>query len=462
METISQRQLNVITLVLVLGAVTTILDTTIVNIAIDHLRTDFAAQIDDIQWVSTGYLLAYVSVIPISGWASNRFGSRTVWMFAVATFMIGSLLCGIAWSLPALTGFRILQGLGGGLVLPVTITILTRAAGKERIASAMMVIAFLGQLGPILGPTIGGSIIRGLTWHWLFFVNVPLCIAALVMAPRILPLERHENPDPFDLVGFLLMTPGVTATAYGISQAASAGGFTAARVWAPLVAGTALIGAFTLHSLRLRSRSLLDVRVFARRSFGFGSIITFVGGFSLYALMFLLPLFYQQVRGQSVLATGLLLIPQGLGTMSFIVLYKAVEKRIDARLVITVGVFITMIGILPFTVANETGGDLVLLIGQFLQGFGMGAVTLPVMTLAFAGLSHDETPQGSAAFSVVQRVGAPFGVTVIAVLLQHLLPNGLLHAHTTTFRWILGLSVIPALFSFFLPRSTAASEVETR
>lgn len=455
---VSQRQLTVITLVLVLGAITTILDTTIVNIALNHLRIDFGAQVDDVQWIVTGYLLAYVAVIPVSGWASDRFGTRNVWMFAVGVFMVGSLLCGLAWSLPALVGFRILQGIGGGLVLPVTITVLTRAAGKERIGSAMAVIALLGQLGPILGPIIGGSIVEHLSWHWLFFVNLPFCLGALVAAPRVLPLGRREDPERFDTFGFALLTPGVAALAYGISQAADAGGFGATRVWGPLTVGTVLIAAFVLSSLRRPASALLDVRVFARRSFGVGSVVTFVGGFSLYALMFLLPLFYQQVRGQSPMSTGLLLIPQGLGTMSLVVAYKVLENKIDNRLVIAVGVVATMIGVLPFALADLAGGDVILLGGQFLQGFGMGAVALPVMALAFASLSHAETPDGSAAFSVVQRVGAPFGVTVVAVILQHFLamagsPRQILDAYTRTFWWILGLSVIPLLFAFFLPSS---------
>lgn len=455
-EPISQRRLNLISLVLILGAVTTILDTTIVNIALDHLRTVFDVSVADTQWVITGYLLAFVAVIPVSGWASERFGARRTWMAAVATFMVGSLLCGLAGSLPALIGFRVLQGIGGGMVLPVTITILNRAAGKARIGRAIATIAFVGQLGPILGPLIGGSILDSVGWHWLFFVNIPICLTALVLAPIHLPVGARDSTRSFDALGFSLLTPGVVALAYGISQAAGAGGFGAVQVLVPLLLGVALVGAFAVHSLRSRGAALLDVRLFARRSFGLSSVITFVAGFSLFALLFLLPLYYQQVRGDSVLATGLLLVPQGLGTMCFILLNQRLAGRIDTRLVITGGVVATMIGVLPFALSGATGGDALLLAGQFLQGFGLGAVSLPVLTLAYAGLSDEETPRGSAAFSMLQRIGNPFGVTVIAVVLQHFLvgattPDQALGAFTTTFWWVLALSVLPLPLAFLIP-----------
>jgi EmrB/QacA subfamily drug resistance transporter len=460
---VSNRRLNLISLVLVLGAITTILDTTIVNIALENLRTTFGASVGDTQWVITGYLLAYVAVIPVSGWASERFGARRVWMSAVAVFLAGSLLCGLAWSLPTLVAFRVLQGLGGGLVLPVTIVILTRAAGRERIGRAIATIGFVGQLAPILGPIIGGSILSSLSWHWLFLVNVPICVAALALAPFFLPSGDKSRAHAFDLIGFALLTPGVVAVAFGISRVSGDDGFAAVDVWAPLAAGVALIAAFAVYSLRASRPPLIDVRVFARRSFGLSSVITFVAGFSLYALMFLLPLYYQQVRGESVMSTGFLLIPQGLGTMAFILLNRRFGARVDTRMIIAAGVVIAMVGILPFALSGAGGGDALLLGGQFLQGFGMGAVSLPVMTLAFAGLSHAETPRGSAAFSVVQRVGAPFGVTVIAVILtQQLIGATSVAATATAFRaafwWVFALSAVPLVLAVFLPSSREGRE----
>jgi len=462
LEPVSARRLNLISLVLVLGVVTTILDTTIVNIALDHLHSVFHASVGDTQWVVTGYLLAYVAVIPISGWASERFGARRVWMAAVAVFLLGSLLCGLAWNLPSLIGFRVLQGIGGGMVLPVTLTILTRAAGSARIGRAIATIGLVGQLGPILGPILGGTIIGSIGWHWLFFVNVPICLAALVLAPIFLPTGDRDSTRPLDLLGLVFLTPGVIALAYGLSRVGGSAGFAAPDAWGPMIAGAALLATFVIRSLRTSRSPLIDVRVFARRSFGISSVMVFVSGFSIYAIMFLLPLFYQGIRGESVFATGFLLIPQGIGTMAFVLVNRRIAGRIDTRFVIVGGVLLTIIGTLPFAFAGQSGGDALLLAGQFLQGFGMAAVSLPVMTLAFASLSRDETPRGSAAFNVVKQVGAPFGVTVIAVVLQGYLgdaitPRDAIGAFTATYWWIIALSAVPLALSFFLPRAAAHS-----
>ncbi|MEA9984198.1 MDR family MFS transporter [Subtercola sp. RTI3] len=454
---VSARRLNLISLVLILGAIATILDATIVNIALDTLHDVFHASVAESQWVVTGYLLAYVAVVPVSGWASERFGARRVWMLAVAVFLVGSVLCGLAWNLPSLIGFRVLQGIGGGMVLPVTITLLTRAAGRDRIGRAIATIGIVGQLGPILGPIIGGSLITSVGWHWLFFINIPICLAALVFAPMFLPAGEKDSARRLDLIGFLLLTPGVIALAYGISQIPDAAGFGAVEVWLPIAAGVILLAVFVLRSLRATRPALIDVRVFGRRSFGISSIITLLAGFSIYAIMFLLPLFYQQVRGDSVFTTGFLLIPQGVGTIVFILVNRRLAGRVDTRFVIAGGVILSMLGTLPFALAGASGGDALLLAGQFLQGFGMAAVSLPVMTLAFVSLSHAETPRGSAAYNLVKQVGAPFGVTVIAVILQHFSEGGasaaaLSAAFNATFWWVLAFSAVPLALAFLLPK----------
>ena len=461
---VTDRRLDLISLALALGVFTTLLDTTIVNIALDHLQAVFHTSVARTQWVTTGYLLAFVSVIPVSGWLSERFGARNAWMFAVGTFLAGSLLCGLAGSLPALVAFRVLQGIGGGMVMPITLSIVTRAAGPERIHKATAAVALPGLLGPVLGSVLGGAILQSLSWHWLFLVNVPVCLAALVLGRILLPATAPQRGHRLDVLGLLLLTPGVVAVAYGISRISGEDGFATVGAGLPLAIGVVLLAAFTAHSLRARRPALIDVRMFARRGFGLGSVITFAGGFSTYALSFLLPLFYQQVRGATVLHTGLLLITQGLGTMFFVVAVRPFAARVDSRFVIAAGVVLTMLGTVPFALADTHGDTAALLAAQFAQGLGFAATTFPVMTLALANLSHDETPRGSAAFSVVQRVGAPFGVAVIAVILQNRLHGATnaadgLSAFSGTFWWICGLSAVPLALAFLLP-SGKSSEPE--
>ena len=454
-EPISDRRLTVLSIVLLIGAMTSILDTTIVNVALDTLHTVFHASVADTQWVSSGYLLGLAGVIPLTGWASERFGTRTVWMTAVALFLLGSILCGFAWDLPALIFFRVLQGIGGGMILPVTLTILTQAAGPSRLARAMTAIVLPAQLAPILGPVIGGALVDAASWNWLFFVNIPLCVVALVLAAIYLPADVKDRGRRLDLPGFALLTPGLVALAYGISQAAS--GFEQPRAWLPIVIGVALVICFVAYSLRARGVPLIDVRLFARRAFGLSSVLTFAAGFSSFAAMFLLPLFYQQVRGETPFATGLLLIPQGLGTITFLLLNRRLPG-IDVRIIVVGGIVLTMIGALPFALAGASGGEALLLVGQFVRGFGVGASTLPIMAVAFAGLARSEVPRASAAFSVVQRVGAPFGVTVVAVIFESYLSHAVaigapaLGAFTATFWWIIAFSVVPLGLALLLPR----------
>jgi len=454
-ELISDRHLNLLSVVLLLGAITTILDTTIVNVALDHLHDVFQASVADTQWVASAYLLALAGVIPLTGWAVERFGARKVWIIAVSLFLLGSALCGFAWDLPSLIGFRVLQGIGGGMVLPVTITILTQAAGPARLGRAMSAVMLPAQLAPILGPVIGGTIVDTINWNWLFFVNVPLCLLALALAPKYLPADRPKPGHRLDFFGFTLLTPGLVALAYGISEAGGSG-FGATNVWVPMAAGVFLIACFTVYSLRTKGSALIDVRMFRRRNFALASTITFVSGFSLFAGMFLLPLFYQVVRGNSALVTGLLLIPQGLGTVAFLLASERLSRFVDTRLTVAGGIVLTMIGVLPFAFSGGSGNDILLLVGQFVRGVGVGASLQPIMALAFAGLARAEIPNASAAFSVVQRIGAPFGVTVVAVLLQGYLAEAgtsgaIIDAFDATFWWVFGFSALPLLLAFFLP-----------
>jgi EmrB/QacA subfamily drug resistance transporter len=461
---VTDRRLTFLSLVLALGMFVTLLDTTVVNIALDTLRSVFGATVGQTQWVTTAYLLALAAVIPISGWVSEKVGAQNAWLVAIALFLVGSVLCGLATSLPALIAFRVLQGVGAGLVMPITLSIATRAAGPARVGRATAIVALPGLLGPILGNVLGGVILQSWSWSWLFFINIPICLIALVTGTLLLPKTPARLGHRLDILGFLLLTPGVVALAFGVSNVGGALGLAATDVWIPLTLSVALIVAFTAHSLGTARIPLIDVRVFARRSFGIGSLITFFAGFSTYALSFLLPLFYQQVRGDTVLNTGLLLIASGVGTMFFVIVVRPLTARVDGRFVIAAGVALTMLGTVPFALVGAHGNEFLLLAGQFAQGLGFAATTFPVLALALANLSHDEAPHGSAAFTVVQRVGAPFGVAVVAVILQNLLVTGVdggTAAFNVTFWWVFALSAIPLVLAFFLPGKNASGESES-
>src|SRR5438093_6015382 len=242
------REILVLGAVVVLGTIMSILDVTIVNVAVPTLGSDFNASISTVQWVVTGYMLAFASVIPLTGWASERFGAKRVWLGSLLLFLIGSVLAGAAWSLPSLIGFRVLQGLGAGMILPVGQTILAQAAGPERMGRVMSVIGVPMLLAPVFGPVLGGAIVGQWSWRWIFFINLPVGVAAVVAAHRLLPDARPQLGQRLDLRGLALLSPGIALFLYGMSEAGNRGGFGSVRTVAFGAAGIALVAVFVWHA----------------------------------------------------------------------------------------------------------------------------------------------------------------------------------------------------------------------
>ncbi len=324
--------------ILLLGAIPSLLDTTIVNVAIDTVGRDLHATVSQIQWVITGYLLSFGMVIPLSGWALARFGGRASWLFALTVFLAGSVLSGAAWNIGSLIGFRVLQGLGGGLLLPLLTTLITQAAGGRQLGRLMASVSLPVAVVPILGPVISGLIISNVSWRWIFYVNVPICLTGMILAWRGLPAGRPGQAAAaagarprLDITGLVLLCPALAALLYGLAQVSSAGGFGHLRVLIPLLAGSVLLAAFAVHALRMTGEPLVDLRLFRSRSFAAASSLMFLAGLSIYGAMLLLPLYFQQARGYSALTAGLLLVPQGIGSILPRTIVGKLTDRIGPR-----------------------------------------------------------------------------------------------------------------------------------
>src|SRR3954454_12067029 len=230
-----------------------ILDATIVNVALQTLRSDLGVSLATIQWVSTAYLLALAAVIPLTGWMAERVGPPRVWMGAVGAFVATSVLCGAAWSAESLIAFRVLQGLAGGMIMPIGMISLAQAAGPQRVGRVMSVVGVPMLMGPVLGPVIGGLIVTHASWRWIFLVNLPIGLLGLALAARLLPPERaqgrFEGPGRLDWRGLVLLSPGLGLLVFGLSEVAPQGAVPAGRI-APVAAGLALVGAFIAHAWR--------------------------------------------------------------------------------------------------------------------------------------------------------------------------------------------------------------------
>jgi EmrB/QacA subfamily drug resistance transporter len=404
--------------VLSLGAVMTIFDATIVNVSLDTLGRDLHLSLTDAQWVSTSYLLTLAFAVPLTGWATERVGTKRLWMGALAAFIGGSILCGLSWSPASLIAFRVLQGAGGGMVMPVGQSIIVRSVPRGQLGRVMGVLTMPLLLGPVLGPVIGGLIVTHLSWRWIFFVNVPLGIPTLLFAARLLRNEYPAERHPLDVRGLLLLPPGLVFFVYGLSRLSNGGGEAAQAVTAGcLLIGVLLIALFALHARGLGRRALLDVDLFKRVTFRASSVIAFCFGLLMFGGFFLLPLYYQLVRGQSALHAGLLMAPQGLGSVMILPIAGRLSDRFGAGRVVPVGLVLAMAATAVFARAGTSTSYAVLAVAQFFRGVGMSSVMTPAYAAAYGSLERDAVPRATSAVNVINRVGGSTGAALLAVVL---------------------------------------------
>lgn len=301
--------------VCVLGAVMAILDTTVVSVAQRTFITDFHTTQAVVGWTLTGYMLALATVIPLTGWAADRFGTKRLFMGAVLAFTLGSLLCTLAPNIGLLIAFRVIQGLGGGMLMPLTFTILTREAGPQRLGRLMAVLGIPMLLGPIGGPIVGGWLIDSYSWEWIFRINLPIGVLAFVLAAVVFPKDKPSGTESFDFTGMLLLSPGLAAFLYGVSSVPGRGTVADPHVYVPAVIGLLLIVAFVVHALYLTDHPLIDLRLFKNRVLTLASATMFLFAIAFFGAGLLFPSYFQQLLGHTPLQSGLHLIPQGFGAM---------------------------------------------------------------------------------------------------------------------------------------------------
>jgi len=421
-----------IAVVVVIGAIMSILDATIVNVALQTLRDDLKVSLSTIQWVSTGYLLALASVIPLTGWLAERVGPRRVWMGAVGGFVVSSALCGLAWRADVLIGFRVLQGLAGGMIMPVGMITLAQAAGPERMGRVMSVVGVPMLLGPVVGPVLGGLLIDDLSWRWIFYVNVPVGALGLFLAWRLMPSVRaqgraaeagHERP-PLDVPGLFLLPPGIAAVVFGLSEVGTHRTLAVPSAWLPLVVGAFAVVAFVVRAWRDRN-PLVDVRLFRGPGFSAAAATTFLVGVALFGSMILLPLYFQIVRGDSALRAGLLMAPQGVGAAVAMNVAGKLTDRFGGGRVVPVGLVILGVGTIPYAFVGGHTSYVLLIAALVVRGIGLGATMMPAMAAAYATLEKADVPRATPMLNVLQRVGGSIGVAVLTVILENALTSNL-------------------------------------
>ncbi|WP_055696715.1 MULTISPECIES: MDR family MFS transporter [Streptomyces] len=440
--------------ILVLGTFMATVDATIVSVGIDTLAGEFGASVSEIQWVSTAYLLAVVAAVPASGWLADRFGGRRTWLAAVGVFLLGSALCALAWSATSLIVFRVIQGLGGGMLPATGQALLARVAGRERMGRVISVVSVVPLLSPVLGPLVGGSILGVASWPWLFLVNLPIGAVAVLLARRYVPrVPPAPGRTSFDLRGAALLSPGLAVLVYGLTEVAHGRALPAGI---GITAGLAMLTAFTVHGLRTSRTPLVDPRLFTRPPFGAAALALLVLGASVFGTMFLLPLYFQTGRDLSALRAGLLLAPQGIGAAAGSVLVNRTIDKVAPRTLVVTGIVLILAGTVPFTQLGHHPSDAVIAAALTVRGVGMAMIGAPVMNIVYSRIEPAQLPRASGALNLLNTVGGSLGTAALAVVLQSRLDargQDISWAFADTFWWVLGFCLLAAAGATRLPRT---------
>ncbi|MFJ3492894.1 DHA2 family efflux MFS transporter permease subunit [Streptomyces sp. NPDC086091] len=441
--------LNRTLLVVIIGSMMSVLDMTIVNIAMRSLSVEFGTPLETIQWTATAYTLALAAVIPTAAWVMARIGAKRAYLTALTLFTVGSVLAACAWDAPSLIAFRVVQGLGGGLLMPVGMGMTMAAADREHFGRTMAWLGLPILVGPVLGPVLGGWLLDAASWQWIFLINLPVGILGLILTAKLLRADTPRDPaavPKLDVLGLLMLSPGLALLLFGLARGGEQRDFTGLDTLLPAVAGAVLVAVFVRRSLTIR-HPLLDLSLLTDRTFavGFGTLALFTSGY--FGAMLLGPVYWQQVRAWDATSTGLLGAPVGL-TIGVTMQFAARRAdKVNPRRLILAGVAIGALGmaLTGLLSAVEDVPAWQPLATMMLMGVGSGMVLMPTTTTASRDLPRERMPAAGTALSINSQLAASVGTALISVVLGSagLDPSGFRTAFLVAAS-LLALALIPA------------------
>lgn len=409
------RHRGLITVSIMLATVMQVLDTTIANVALPSMTADLGASQDTINWVLTSYIVAAAIVTPMTGWLADRFGKREVFLVSIAGFVALSLACGLAWSLPSMVAFRLMQGLFGAAIVPLSQTFLLDINPREKAGQAMAMWGAGIMVGPIIGPTLGGWLTESYNWRWVFLINLPVGVLAMLGCLAYLP-RSTLRPRSFDMAGFAMLVLAIGSLQLALDRGGEVDWFNAAEIWVYALLSLTGFWMFTIHILNAE-KPFLDPRMFADRNFATGLLFAFVTGIVLLSSLALLPPMLGRIFGYPVITTGLVMAPRGVGTMISMLLVGRLMRFVDPRKLVVAGLALTTLSLWEMTGFTPQMDMIPIIRSGVVQGLGLGLVFVPLSTVAFSTIAPQFRADATSLFSLVRNIGSSVGISVVSLML---------------------------------------------
>ena len=407
----------VIAFAVVLAALMQVIDSSIVNVALPDMMGNLGASLDEIAWVSTGYILASVIVIPLTGWLGAMFGRKRYFVTSIILFTLSSFFCGASHSLGALIFWRIVQGIGGGALMTVSQAVLFEAFPREEAGMAMALFGLGVMVGPTIGPTLGGWLTDNYGWPWIFYINLPVGILAAVMIATYVHDSIHQQKPPsVDYIGIALLTVSVGALQYVLEHGQREDWFNSSLITGLTVIGI-VGGGLLLWRELTTEHPVIDFRVLRHRQMSVGTLLGVVMGVGLYAMSFTLPVFLQANLRMTAEQTGIVMLPGAIATALSMFFVGQLSKRFDPRLLITMGALIFAFAAWQLSRVTGLSGGSDFFWPLIWRGVGLGLMFVPLTTITLAELSPQELPQGTGLYNFFRQLGGSFGIAAIATLL---------------------------------------------
>ncbi len=398
---------------IIVGLFMVILDGTAVNVAIPKLQADFGSSLSLVQWTVTGYALAQAAVIPLAGWLSDRFGAKRIFLISVALFTIGSVLCALANSAEMLILFRVLQGLGGGVVMPISMAFVYRIAPPDKVGAVMGMMGIPILLAPALGPVLAGWLVDYVSWNWIFLINLPIGVIAVILGIRTLPNIERQSVAALDLLGIILAPLAFAALSYGVTEGASS--WTSTKTLVGIIVGAAALILFIIVELTRKS-PLLELRVFRSSNFTRGILVQWVSQFALFGTFFLVPLFLQQAHGYSAFKTGLIMLPQAIASGVFMPIGGKLSDRFGARPLVLSGMVFVVIAAILLSNISANDGYVMVMLPLVLLGAGMGLFMMPLNTHLIQSAPQNLVGRVTSLTNAAQQVVSSLAIATLTTI----------------------------------------------